>query len=522
MLERITSSPQLEGNSTKITAVFLTGATERTTLPDARPRTPLEIYLEEVGRYPNLTPYQEETLFKSLRAGRSLTDLGQDVAFAELIFDETDDRYRYAFETSETLEELAFKCNLGLVVKEVRRYPNLSALDLIPEGNLGLMKAVGRHDPDKGRFETYATSWIRGNIYAAVSDLIRPVHIPRGKIQQINRVRRIEVELQATMGRNPSEEELRNAVHSRINISDITITNILEVMRSGVMYPISFDKTITTDQGGVLSLYDAIPDKTVNVEGEALKNIENDEYKLRRRPSDKETAENMGVSISTARRALRRLVEAGLLPLNPRNPRTIDETGYTQHVRMLDAMVELIIIEDRRLTVDEIVQRLSDPDKMGRQVSRATVQRSISRFRKREGISQKGGNRPVITVDGRNIDTLIEELLQQDPNLINKELIESLAAPDKLGKRVSWNTVAKARRRLVSDGKAEARVLPISEYRTLLDQIQELLNKDMTNKQIAKELKQPFRRVKTAAYKLRKSNRDIIYGDTDGGGPQDH
>ena len=216
----------------------------------------------------------------------------------------------------------------------------------------------------------------------------------------------------------------------------------------------------------------------------------------------------MGVSISTARRVMRRLVETGLLLPHPSNPRTVDEKGYTQHIRTLDAMVESIIKGDRRLTISEIAQRLSDPDKIGKQVSRDTVQRSMSRFKKREGISQKVGPPVTTSADGRDIDTLIEELLQQYPNLINKELIEFLADPDRLGRRVSWNTVANARRRLVSVGKAERRILPVSEYRTLLDQVQELKKKSMTNRQIAEELKQPFRRVKTAGYRLRKANRD--------------
>ena len=280
MLERITGFPKLEESSQKRTAVVPTGVNERTALPDARPRIPLEIYLEEVGRYPKLTSYQEDTLFRSLRAGRSLADLRHDVAFAEFIFNETDDRYRHAFEMSETLEDLAFRCHLSLVVKEAKRYPNLSTADLIQEGNLALLKAVKRHDPDKGSFEAYAKRYIIGGLYAAVYGLIQPIHIPRGITQQINRVRRIEVELHATMGRRPSQEELRNAVRSRIDISDITITNIFNVMRSGVMYPISFDKAITPDED--VSLYDFIPDKTVDVEGEALKKIEDEEYKHRR------------------------------------------------------------------------------------------------------------------------------------------------------------------------------------------------------------------------------------------------
>lgn len=404
---------------------------------NATPKTPLEIYLEEVRRYPNLDPYQEGTLFRSLRTGRSISDLRLDQAFVAVLTDEADDRYRYAFDGSESLEELAFRCNLDLVVREARRYPHLSTLDLVQEGNLGLMKAVERHDPDLGRLEAYARWWIKGAMYAAMSDIIRPIQIPQGMLQQVNRVRRIEADLQTILERHPSEQELRDAIHARVEISDTTITTALEVLRSGVMYPTSFDKAIAPDEDA--SLYDFIGDETVDVQQEALREIENEEYKSRRRPSAKEAADNMRMSVSTAQRALRRLVEAGLLPLHPRDPRTVDETGYTQHTRMLDARVE--------------------------------------------------------------------HLLEQDPSLRNKELVAFLAEPDRLGRRVSLLTVARARLRLASTGKTERRILPIPEYRTLDDRVEELLKKGLTYKQIAEELTQPTRRIKNAGYRLRKADR---------------
>ncbi|MBI3486506.1 hypothetical protein HY025_06265 [Candidatus Daviesbacteria bacterium] len=401
-------------------------------LAEVKPKTPLQLYLEEVELYPRLNIYQEQTLFRCLREERSIADLREDEAFGDALVDEVDHRYRYAFERSGTLEELIFRCNLDLVVREAMRYP-ISTLDLIQEGNLGLVRAIQRHDPDLGRLEAYARWWIKGAMFAAMPDIIRPVHIPKAMLQQIKGIRRMYTELQSSLERDPSEDELRKALQARADVSDATIATALELIHSGVMHPTSFDKAITPDNDS--SLYDFIEDDNVDVQQEALRKVENEEYRTRPRPSAGETAKNMGVSIPTAHRALRRLVETGLLPLHPKDPRTVDETGYTQHTRMLDAMVEEIIMED--------------------------------------------------------------------PSLRNKEVVTLLAAPDKLGKRVSILTVARARLRLASAGKTERRVLPISEYRKLDDHVEGLLKKGLTYKQIAEELNQPIRRVTSAGHRLR-------------------
>lgn len=411
----------------------------------------LGIYLQEVGLYPRLTDIQERMLFTYRREGKFLEELRRAPMFAVYLTDERSS-YRYAFEQSQSLDELAFGCNARLVVAEARKYRGFSTQDLIQEGNLGLLKAVEKHDPDLGNFQAYARFWIRGAMLAAIPDLRMSIYIPREVLHQVTRLRNIEAEYYSVRGMTPTEEEIRVEMRTRFGLSDKAIDTLIEIANSGVMSVASLDKSVDPSDKP-LSSFVADLDPGVNVEQEAIEAARehmvgeseetifqaNQEYKDRPRPTPEEVAKTLGRSIPTARRVLRRLVKAGLLPPHPKDPRTIDATGFTEHTRMLDS--------------------------------------------------------------------LVENLLRRDPELRNKELAALLADPSRLGRSVSLLTVARARLRLAEAGKTTRRVLPIAEYRVLDSQVEELLKNGMTYKQIALRLEQPVKRVRTAGERLRKNQR---------------
>ena len=142
---------------------------------------PVKAYLKEIGQVPLLSAEEEQTLARAARAG------------------DADARRRL----SET--------NLRLVVSVAKRYAGrgLPFLDLIQEGNLGLMKAAEKFEPDRGfKFSTYATWWIRQSITRAIADQGRTSRIPVHLVEHINRVRKTAGELLRKNGREPTAEEI--------------------------------------------------------------------------------------------------------------------------------------------------------------------------------------------------------------------------------------------------------------------------------------------------------------------------
>lgn len=142
---------------------------------------PVKAYLKEIGQVPLLSAEEEQTLARAARAGDA-------------------DACRRLSET-----------NLRLVVSVAKRYAGrgLPFLDLIQEGNLGLMKAAEKFEPDRGfKFSTYATWWIRQSITRAIADQGRTIRIPVHLVEHINRVRKTAGELLRKNGREPTAEEI--------------------------------------------------------------------------------------------------------------------------------------------------------------------------------------------------------------------------------------------------------------------------------------------------------------------------
>ena len=146
---------------------------------------PVKTYLKEIGRVPLLTAGQEMALAKAARAGDA--------------------------DARRALSE----ANLRLVVSVAKRYAGrgLPFLDLIQEGNLGLMKAAEKFEPERGfKFSTYATWWIRQSITRAIADQGRTIRIPVHLVESINRVKKTAGDLLHKNGREPTVEEIAAAL----------------------------------------------------------------------------------------------------------------------------------------------------------------------------------------------------------------------------------------------------------------------------------------------------------------------
>ena len=146
----------------------------------------IQIYLREIGRVPLLTPKQEVNLAKRVKRG------------------------------DRQAREHMIRANLRLVVKIARDYEHLGVplLDLISEGNIGLMKAVERFNPKKGaKLSTYAAWWIKQSIRRALSNQSKTIRLPVHVTDQLFHLNKLSQKLTATLGREPTDEELAKKLH---------------------------------------------------------------------------------------------------------------------------------------------------------------------------------------------------------------------------------------------------------------------------------------------------------------------
>jgi len=180
---------------------------------------PVRMYLKEIGKVPLLTGAQEVRLAKRIEAGLAavhrIAQLEDDYGDCSLIPDAEllplEARVHDGFHAKRELIE----ANLRLVVSIAKRYlgRGLLFLDLIQEGNLGLIRAVEKFDYTKGfKFSTYATWWIRQAITRAIADQARTIRIPVHMVETINKVLRVQRQMLQELGREPSVEELADKV----------------------------------------------------------------------------------------------------------------------------------------------------------------------------------------------------------------------------------------------------------------------------------------------------------------------
>ncbi|WP_048758365.1 RNA polymerase sigma factor [Corynebacterium vitaeruminis] len=197
-------------------------------------------YLKQIGKVALLTAEEEVSLAKRIEAG----------LYAQFKIDEAKEAgERIAYAQKRDLREISrdgqraknhlLEANLRLVVSLAKRYTGrgMAFLDLIQEGNLGLIRAVEKFDYTKGyKFSTYATWWIRQAITRAMADQARTIRIPVHMVEVINKLGRIQRELLQDLGREPTPEELAKEM-------DITEEKVLEIQQYA-REPISLDQTI--------------------------------------------------------------------------------------------------------------------------------------------------------------------------------------------------------------------------------------------------------------------------------------
>ncbi len=186
----------------------------------------IKIYLREIGQTPLLTREEEVKLARRIKKG------------------------------DQAARQHMIKANLRLVVKIAHDYSNLGLplLDLISEGNIGLMKAVERFDPKKGgKLSTYAAWWIKQSIKRALANQSKTIRLPVHLVDKIARMRRISTQLAEEFGREPTDEELAE----ELNISAAKVSQL----RTAAIRPASLDASVGGEDDSV-SLGDLIGDES--------------------------------------------------------------------------------------------------------------------------------------------------------------------------------------------------------------------------------------------------------------------
>jgi RNA polymerase primary sigma factor len=221
-------------------------------------------YLKQIGKVALLNAEEEVELAKRIEAGLYCTQLM--VEFAEkgekLTTAQRRD-YQWICRDGDRAKNHLLEANLRLVVSLAKRYTGrgMAFLDLIQEGNLGLIRAVEKFDYTKGyKFSTYATWWIRQAITRAMADQARTIRIPVHMVEVINKLGRIQRELLQDLGREPTPEELAKEM-------DITPEKVLEIQQYA-REPISLDQTIGDE--GDSQLGDFIEDSEAVVAVDAV------------------------------------------------------------------------------------------------------------------------------------------------------------------------------------------------------------------------------------------------------------
>jgi RNA polymerase primary sigma factor len=168
----------------------------------------ISLYLKEIGRIPLLTAEQEVSLAKRMEAGRNAKR--RMSKNGELGLDERE-RLRSTIRDGQAAQEHLIKANSRLVVSVAKKYVGRGVpfLDLIQEGNIGLIRAVKKFDYRRGyKFSTYATWWIRQAVTRAIADQGRTIRVPVHMYEQINRLARVSRQLVQELGRDPTVEEI--------------------------------------------------------------------------------------------------------------------------------------------------------------------------------------------------------------------------------------------------------------------------------------------------------------------------
>ena len=229
---------------------------------------PVRMYLKEIGKVNLLTSDEEIDLAQAMGAGneadRKLAEIdrlrkeGQEIPYSQ----EEIAAWKSAHAKGETAKQKLAEANLRLVVSIAKRYVGrgMLFLDLIQEGNLGLIKAVEKFDYTKGyKFSTYATWWIRQAITRAIADQARTIRIPVHMVETINKVIRVSRQLLQELGHDPSPNE----ISAEMGMPVEKVREILKIAQE----PVSLETPIGEEEDSHLG--DFIPDEGASEPSEA-------------------------------------------------------------------------------------------------------------------------------------------------------------------------------------------------------------------------------------------------------------
>ncbi|NGO70992.1 RNA polymerase sigma factor [Streptomyces sp. SB3404] len=221
---------------------------------------PVKDYLKQIGKVPLLNAEQEVELAKRIEAGLFAED---KLAAADKLAPKLERELEIIAEDGRRAKNHLLEANLRLVVSLAKRYTGrgMLFLDLIQEGNLGLIRAVEKFDYTKGyKFSTYATWWIRQAITRAMADQARTIRIPVHMVEVINKLARVQRQMLQDLGREPTPEELAKEL-------DMTPEKVVEVQKYG-REPISLHTPLGED--GDSEFGDLIEDSEAVVPADAV------------------------------------------------------------------------------------------------------------------------------------------------------------------------------------------------------------------------------------------------------------
>ena len=224
---------------------------------------PVRMYLKEIGKVNLLTSDEEIELAQAMTAGEAAaSQLAEMEAGGEGIPDDVRAELDKAVQAGERAKQRLAEANLRLVVSIAKRYVGrgMLFLDLIQEGNLGLIKAVEKFDYTKGyKFSTYATWWIRQAITRAIADQARTIRIPVHMVETINKVIRVSRQLLQELGHDPTPEEIAEEMNMPVD----KVREILKIAQE----PVSLETPIGEEEDSHLG--DFIPDEDASEPAEA-------------------------------------------------------------------------------------------------------------------------------------------------------------------------------------------------------------------------------------------------------------
>ncbi len=325
-------APPAEEPPPQLVSTRVVPAAERELQPE---RSTIKQYLAEIGKVPLLTPAEEVALAKKIKRG------------------------------DREARNHMIQANLRLVVKIAHDYKDfgLPLLDLISEGNIGLIKAVERFDPAKGgKLSTYAAWWIKQSIKRALANQSKTIRLPVHLVDKISKMRKVATALTEEFGREPTEEEV--AIEMQIPVNKIAHMKTVSVR------PASLDAPINDEEGGspfgeivgdenAISPYDSLREK--NIQGdlrELLASLDEREARIIKLRfgidgSNEMTLEEVGKLFNVTRERVRQLQNLAISKMRKsmhriETQRTKDDIEEERRVRERMAVIREFIAEKTR------------------------------------------------------------------------------------------------------------------------------------------------------------------------------